>query len=98
MFIVILTYKKSLEEVDRYLQAHRDYLSEHYAAGDFIMSGPRTPRVGGVIVMRAENRSVVDTIMAQDPFKENGIADYHIVEFTPTMSCDPLLSNILNKD
>ena len=98
MFIVILTYKKSLEEVDRYLQAHRDYLAEHYAAGDFIMSGPQTPRVGGVIVMRAENRSVVDTIIAQDPFKVNAIADYQIVEFTPTMSCDPLLSNILNKD
>ena len=98
MFIAILTYKKPLEEVDRYLQAHRDYLSEHYAAGDFIMSGPQTPRVGGVIVMRAEKRSVVDTIIAQDPFKANGIADYQIVEFTPTMSCDPLLSNILNKD
>ena len=98
MFIAILTYKKPLEEVDRYLQAHRDYLAEHYAAGDFIMSGPQTPRVGGVIVMRAENRSVVDTIIAQDPFKTNGIADYQIVEFTPTMSCDPLLSNILNKD
>ena len=98
MFIVILTYKKSLEEVDSYLQAHRDYLSEHYAAGDFIMSGPQTPRVGGVIVMRAENRSVVDTIIARDPFKVNAIADYQIVEFTPTMSCDPLLSNILNKN
>ena len=98
MFIAILTYKKSLEEVDRYLQAHRDYLAKHYAAGDFIMSGPQTPRVGGVIVMRAENRSVVDTIIAQDPFKVNAIADYQIVEFTPTMSCDPLLSNILNKD
>ena len=98
MFIAILTYKKSLEEVDRYLQAHRDYLAEHYAAGDFIMSGPQTPRVGGVIVMRAENRSLVDRIIAQDPFKENGIADYQIVEFTPTMSCDALLSNILNKD
>ena len=98
MFIAILTYKKPLEEVDRYLQAHRDYLAEHYAAGDFIMSGPQTPRVGGVIVMRAENRSVVDPIIAQDPFKVNGIADYQIVEFTPTMSCDPLLSNILNKD
>ena len=95
MFIAILTYKKPLEEVDRYLQAHRDYLSEHYAAGDFIMSGPQTPRVGGVIVMRAEKRSVVDTIIAQDPFKANGIADYQIVEFTPTMSCDALLSNIL---
>ena len=98
MFIAILTYKKSLEEVDRYLQAHRDYLAEHYAAGDFIMSGPQTPRVGGLIVMKAENRSVVDTIIARDPFKVNAIADYQIVEFTPTMSCDPLLSNILNKD
>ena len=35
MFIAILTYKKPLEEVDRYLQAHRDYLSEHYAAGNY---------------------------------------------------------------
>ncbi len=39
MFIAILTYKKPLEEVDRFLQAHRDYLTEHYTAGDFITSG-----------------------------------------------------------
>ena len=32
MFIAILTYKKPIEEVDRFLQAHRDYLAEHYAA------------------------------------------------------------------
>lgn len=46
MFIAILTYKKSLNEVDRFLQAHREYLAKHYAAGDFIASGPQTPRVG----------------------------------------------------
>ena len=95
MFIAILTYKKSLEEVDCHLQAHRDYLAEHYAAGDFIASGPQTPRVGGVIMIKAGNRSAVDTIIAQDPFMINGIAEYQIVEFTPTMSCDPVLSNIL---
>ena len=85
MFIAILTQKKSLEEVDRYLQAHRDYLAEHQVAGDFIMSGPQTPRIGGVIMMRAESRSLVDAIIAQDPFNINGIADYQIVEFSPTM-------------
>ena len=95
MFIAILTYKKQLEEVDRYLQAHREYLAEHYAAGNFIMSGPQTPRVGGVIVIRAENRSAVDAIIAQDPFKVNGIADYQIVEFTPTVFCETSLSDIL---
>ncbi len=95
MFIAILKYKKSLEEVDRFLQAHRDYLAEHYAAGNFISSGPQTPRVGGVIMIKAENRISVDAIIAQDPFNINGIADYQIIEFTPTMFCNDTLKNIL---
>ena len=36
-------------------------------------------------MMKGENRTAVDAIIAQDPFKINGIADYQIVEFTPTM-------------
>ena len=95
MFIAILTYKKPLSEVDRYLAAHREYLAEHYAAGDFIASGPQTPRVGGVIMIKADDCTVVDAIIAQDPFNVNGIADYQIVEFTPTMFCDHVLSEIL---
>lgn len=95
MFIAILTYRKPLEEVDRFLQAHRDYLAEHYAAGDFIASGPQNPRIGGVIMMKADSRAAVDTIISQDPFNINGIADYQIVEFNPTMFCDAVLSNFL---
>ena len=95
MFIAILTYKKPLSEVDRFLAAHREYLSKHYAVGDFIASGPQTPRVGGVIMMKAESRMAVDAIIEQDPFNINGIADYQIVEFTPTKFCDEILMNIL---
>lgn len=96
MFIAILTYRKSLEEVDRFLHAHREYLAVHYAAGDFIASGPQTPRIGGVIMIKAGSRRDVDAIIAQDPFNINGIADYQIVEFTPTMFCNPSLSSIMN--
>ena len=74
MFIAILTYKKPLEEVDRFLQ---------------------TPRIGGVIMIKAENRTAVDAIIAKDPFNINGIADYQIVGFTPTMFCDDILKTIL---
>ena len=95
MFIAILTYKKPLEEVDRFLQAHREYLAEHYTAGDFIASGPQNPRIGGVILIKAANRDAVDTIISQDPFNINGIADYQIVEFTPSMFCQSCLSSIL---
>ena len=94
MFIAILTYKKTLEDVDRYLHAHRDYLAEHYAA-HFIASGPQTPRVGGVIMIKAESRTEVDAVITHDPFYIHGIANYQIVEFTPTMLCEPGLSNIL---
>ncbi len=95
MFIVILTYKKPLSEVDKFLQAHRDYLAEHYASGDFIASGPQNPRIGGVIMIKAVDREAVNAIISQDPFNINGIADYQIVEFTPTMFCDKSLQTLL---
>lgn len=95
MFVVILTYKRPISEVDKYLQAHRGYLAGHYAAGDFIASGPQIPRAGGVIMMRAASREAVDALIAQDPFHINGIADYQVVEFTPTMVCTDELNAIL---
>lgn len=94
MFIAIHTYKKTLSEVDRFLAAHREYLAKHYATGDFIASGPQTPRVGGVIMIKADDRTVVDAIIAKKPFNINGIANYQIEEFTPTMFGNDALKNI----
>lgn len=95
MFIAIVSYKKPIAEVDRFLQAHRDFLARHYAAGEIITSGPQTPRKGGVIMLKVASREAVEKILAQDPFNINEIADYRIVEFTPTMFCDDRLGEIL---
>ena len=95
MFIAILTYKKPLSEVDKHLAAHREFLAAHYAAGNFIASGPQTPRIGGVIMMTAESRAAVDSIISKDPFFVNAIADYQIVEFTPTMFKNEELEQII---
>lgn len=94
MFIAILTYRRALEEVDRFLEAHRDYLARHYAVGDFIASGPQSPRVGGVIMIKGESRAAVEAIIAQDPFNINGVADYQIIEFTPTMFYDDCMKKL----
>lgn len=95
MFIAILTYKKPLSEVDRFLAAHREYLAKHYAAGDFIASGPQNPHAGGVIMMKADSRASVEAIIAEDPLHINVIADYQIVEFTPTMFANDSLKSSL---
>lgn len=81
MFVVILKYVKPLSEVDLHLEGHVRFLDENYAAGNFLMSGRRVPRTGGVIVARAKSRDELEGILRQDPFYSNGVAEYDIVEF-----------------
>ena len=41
MYILLLTYQKPLEEVDKHLAAHKIYLEKNYKAGNFLASGRR---------------------------------------------------------
>lgn len=84
MFVILLTYKRPLAEVERFLADHRTYLDRNYAEGTFLCSGPQNPRTGGVILCRAADRAAVEALIAQDPFRIHGIADYTVVEFSPT--------------
>ncbi len=83
MFVVLLEYVKPLEEVEKHLSAHRKWVDENYAAGRFVVSGPRVPRTGGVIMARVENRAALDAELAKDPFWVHGIAKFEVVEFLP---------------
>lgn len=84
MFIIELTYKTSLEEVDEHIESHIDYLNEQYKQGNFIVSGRKKPRNGGIILSKMSNRGDLIKILDQDPFKVFKIAEYRITEFIPT--------------
>lgn len=84
MFILLLKYIKPVEEVDKELEEHIKYLNKYYSLGNFICSGRRNPRIGGVILCKAENEKEVKEIIKEDPFYFKNIAKYEIVEFLPT--------------
>ena len=84
MYIILLNYKKSLEEVDKYIPEHVDFLNEHYANKKFILSGRRNPRTGGIILATNCDRKELEMIISKDPFYLNEIAEYEIIDFTPT--------------
>ncbi|WP_294833567.1 YciI family protein [uncultured Gilliamella sp.] len=84
MFIFTLTYIKPINEVEKFLQQHIDYLEENYRLGHFIASGRKVPRTGGVLLCRAENKEQALTIMQKDPFYIQQIAQYDIIEFVPS--------------
>ena len=81
MFIILLSYKTDLTEVDKYLPGHNLYLKKNQKSGAFICSGPRNPRTGGVILCRAENEEAVRAIVKEDPFVASGVADYELINF-----------------
>ena len=81
LFIISLSYKATLAEVDRYLAGHNQFLRKYYDNRTFLCSGPKIPRVGGVILCRSESVDSVTTIISEDPFNINNVADYEITEF-----------------
>ena len=90
MFILMLKYIKPLEEVDKEVNPHREYLEKYYSLQKFIFSGRRNPRIGGIILCNAKDKKEVESIIEQDPFYIKKIAEYEIIEFLPTKCADGL--------
>ena len=90
MFIIKLTYKAPMSEVDKYLSAHREFLDYHYKQGLLVASGPMKPRTGGIIIAASADREFVQSVFAQDPFCLAEIADFEFIEFSPIKHCEAL--------
>ena len=89
MFILSLTYKVDLAEVDRHLEAHIAWLKAGYEEGLFLASGRKNPRTGGIILARGD-RALIDAAIASDPFSLHAVADYEVTDFSPTTTVPSL--------
>jgi uncharacterized protein YciI len=81
MFVIELIYKAPLAEIDASMAAHVRFLKKHYASGDFIVSGRKIPRDGGIILAVGKSREEIETIMRDDPFCARGLAEVRVIEF-----------------
>lgn len=82
MFIIELTYKQSLDEVNKHLEAHRAFLDTYYKQNVFIASGRKNPRDGGVI-LAVGDKEKLHRIIKDDPFFKHDMANYRMIEFEP---------------
>ncbi|MGE4350260.1 MAG: YciI family protein [Candidatus Berkiella sp.] len=84
IFVVILRYIVPIESIDAHRPAHLSFLDDLYAKNVFITSGTQNPRSGGIMLAKAESRAALKAILAEDPFNIHHLAEYQIIEFTPT--------------
>jgi uncharacterized protein YciI len=79
MFILTLTYVAPLEEVDKHVPAHMEWIKAGYASGAFLASGRKVPRTGGFVLAKGD-RAEVEALIATDPFMISGVTTYDITE------------------
>ncbi|HEY0273948.1 MAG TPA: YciI family protein [Chitinophaga sp.] len=94
MYLVLVQYVRPLAAIDHYLDQHLAFLQKYYETGQFILSGRRKPRTGGLILVKAGSRREVEAIMAEDPFDRLQLALYEIIEFEPTTMIEELQSHL----
>lgn len=90
MFIVSLTYKVPLTEIEPHFNAHMEYVAKHYQTGNFLASGRKEPRTGGVILAKAESLSKMQAIVNADPFIQAEVADAEITEMLVSNTAEEL--------
>jgi len=94
MFLIELTYKAAVAEIDRHMKAHVAFLNQHYAAGRFVVSGRKIPREGGIIVAIGGTREEIEALMREDPFVARGLAEVRVVEFRASQRAPDLPARI----
>jgi uncharacterized protein YciI len=88
MFVIELIYKADLAKIDAAMGAHVKFLKKYYASGNFLISGRKIPRDGGIILAVGESRERIQTIAEEDPFYTRGLADIRIIEFRASQRAD----------
>ena len=81
MFVIELQYKVELARIDQHMAEHVAFLNKYYSAGNFLVSGRKIPRDGGIILAVANSREELEAIMKEDPFVQRGLAGFRITEF-----------------
>ena len=90
VFIIELKYIVPLQEIDAHMKAHIIYINKYYKSQNFIVSGRKVPRDGGIIIAVASTKKEVEKIIKQDPFIKYKLAEFRIIEFNASQKADDI--------
>ncbi len=84
--IAIVRYRKPMEELQKFQDAHRAWASGLRERGIIVASGPLEPRFGGAILFRFPDGTRDADVLAlrdQDPYVKGGVAQWELLPWTP---------------
>jgi len=93
MFICVLTYTASPEDVDAVRADHLAFLKEQHAAGHYLGWGRQKSGRGGVVFAKGEDKAAIEAVAMRDPYIVHGVAtleviDMHVAFLSPDFVAD----------
>lgn len=82
-FLVEITYTAAPERIGELVAGHRAFLQTGYDQGLLLFSGPQNPKVGGLVLARAESETDLRAFFDNDPYHCKNAATYRFVLFEP---------------
>lgn len=86
----VLQYKVPLERINQTVDRHRAYLRELLAQGKMVASGPLVPRTGGALLLRVADEAELRTLLANDPFSQEGLVEHTLYTWAPNIGTEGL--------
>lgn len=90
MFIINFNFIKPMEEVNKFTELHREYVSKQYKNGIFIIGGPKNPRNGGIVIANSNSEEEICEILEKDPLIIEKVAEYSLTKFSPLLTATNL--------
>ncbi len=82
-FLVEIEYTAPIEIINMIVDEHRQFLQTGYDKGWLLMSGPKFPKTGGLVIARAPSMEAIQEFFFTDPYQQHKAATYRFVEFEP---------------
>ncbi|MCJ8319416.1 MAG: YciI family protein [Colwellia sp.] len=86
MFLINMVFTDITKLTDKLTEQHRDYIGKEYLQNKLMFGGRKVPRTGGIILSKHQSQDELIKLLDADPFIENGVASYSIIEFVPVMA------------
>jgi uncharacterized protein YciI len=84
-FLIEIQYLVPVEQLAEILPDHRAFLKTGYDKGILLLSGPREPRTGGLVIARSESLTDIQTFFSRDPYLLKNVATHNYIEFNPVL-------------
>ena len=91
--MVIVRYRRPIEEVLAQQEAHRAFLRKLKEEGTLLAAGPNEPRFGGMFLVRVPDENpqqALDAIRDADPYYQAGVAQYELMQWNVVIGKDAL--------